>query len=341
MHVDRLGAGDPAWTAFLGEVDHDFYHLPTYVDLCALREGGEAAAFLAADDLGGLLVPLILRPIPGTDQRDAGSPYGYPCPLLSGPPEPARLEALLGAFAEACGREGLVSAFLRLHPLLPLPAIPWARFGTLVDHGWTIYLDLTQPPEVLDRQTRANHRTGARRLLERGFRVVLDAWDRLDAFAALYLATMTQRDAGPAYRFGLDYFQELHLRLEGRMHLALVLDPADTVAAGGLFSRVEGLMQFHLAGTDPAFRALGPSKLMILHMRDQGRAWGARALHLGGGVGCAEDSLALFKRGFSPLEARFQTFRMVLLPEAYRALGGAAPGDGFFPAYRSPGGVHA
>jgi len=94
-------------------------------------------------------------------------------------------------------------------------------------------------------------------------------------------------------------------------------------------------MQFHLAGTAPAFRRAGPAKLMLLHMRDQARDWGAGRLHLGGGVGCAEDSLAFFKQGFSRLRSRFSTYRMVLLPRVYRELAGDLEGD-FFPAYRHP-----
>ena len=121
-----------------------------------------------------------------------------------------------------------------------------------------------------------------------------------------------------------------------------MLDPDGRAAAGGLFTRVDGLMQFHLAGTAEAFRRAGPTKLMLIRMRDLAKGWGVRRLHLGGGVGCAEDSLAFFKQGFSRLRARFSTFRMVLRPAAYAELAGRTrPGAGpedpeFFPAYRRP-----
>jgi lipid II:glycine glycyltransferase (peptidoglycan interpeptide bridge formation enzyme) len=116
----------------------------------------------------------------------------------------------------------------------------------------------------------------------------------------------------------------------------MVVGPGNEAAAGGLFTAVDGLMQFHLAGTAAPFRRVAPAKLMILHMRDLARRWGIRRLHLGGGVGCAEDSLAFFKQGFSKLRSRFRTFRMVLLPGVYRDLAGPStpPFDGFFPAYR-------
>jgi len=338
MHTDFLVPGDAAWTDFLEGTPHDFYHLPGYVELCARREGGEPAAFLATDGAEGMLAPLVLRPIPGGPWRDASAPYGYPAPLFRGEPSPARMETFLKAFAGAGAERGLVSAFFRLHPLLPLPAEPFAHAGTLVAHGETVYLDLELPALELDRQTRANHRADALRLLRRGFRVDLDDWARLGQFVDIYLETMRHCGATASYCFDADYFRDLKACLGDTLHLCMVLGPGGEPAAGGLFTDVGGLMQFHLAGTAEAWRRDGPAKLMLLHMRDQARAWGVSRLHLGGGVGCAEDSLAFFKQGFSRLRGLFCTFRMVLLPRIYQDLAGDGPRspDAFFPAYRRP-----
>jgi hypothetical protein len=70
---------------------------------------------------------------------------------------------------------------------------------------------------------------------------------------------------------------------------------------------------------------------------------GARTLHLGGGRGGREDSLFLFKRGFSKLRAPAESFLLVTMAETYRELvsewskttGEPMDGrDGFFPPYR-------
>jgi hypothetical protein len=177
----------------------------------------------------------------------------------------------------------------------------------------------------------------ANRLLKRGFRTELDDWSRLDAFVAIYRETMVHCGAPDAYHFDAQYFNALRACLGERLHLCMVLGPGGEDVAGGLFTRVGGIMQFHLAGTAQAWRRDGPAKLMLLDMRDHARACGVRSLHLGGGVGCAEDSLAFFKQGFSHLRATFRTFRMVLLPQVYRELAGeASPACAFFPAYRRP-----
>jgi hypothetical protein len=71
-------------------------------------------------------------------------------------------------------------------------------------------------------------------------------------------------------------------------------------------------------------------------------ARGARVLHLGSGLGGREDSLLLFKAGFSDRRHPFRSWRLVVAPELYRRLcdrrattrDAAAAPDGFFPLYR-------
>jgi GNAT superfamily N-acetyltransferase len=292
-----------------------------------------------------MLVPMVLRPLPAALDpdpawRDSVAPYGYPCPLVRGAPGPETLAAMLRAFREAGAAAGIVAAFLRLHPLLPLPEAPFREFGALIAHGETVYLDLSLPREELDRQTRVNHLADVRRLEREGFRMLLDPWDRLDDFIGIYEQTMRYRDADPFYRFERSYFADLRRCLGERLHLSLVQAPDGAAAAAGLFTWVDGLVQFHLSGTSEAFRRAGPAKLMLIRMRDWAKGRGARFLHLGGGVGCREDSLAFFKQGFSRSRARFGTFRMVLQPDVYQTLlGRCAPGSAqgdYFPRYRQP-----
>ena len=342
MRAEIVTASDPRWTAFLEEAAHDFYHLPGYVALCARQEGGEPAAFWAEDGAYAMLAPFVLRPLPdsldpGSDLRDAAAPYGYPGPLLKGHPPESVVTAFLKAFFEVGSAAGIVSAFFRFHPLIEIPEQPFRAFGTLLEHGETVYVDLTLPPEELSRQTRVNHRADARRLLAEGFTVAVDEWERLPDFIRIYFETMRMHHAQDFYLFDPEYFEALRACMGEQLHLCAVLAPGGEVAAAGLFTCMEGLMEFHLSGTAAAFRRAGPAKLMLIHMRDWAKANGARRMHLGGGVGCAADSLAFFKQGFSRLRGRFSTFRMVLLPRVYEDLAGAGQAsDAYFPAYRRP-----
>jgi hypothetical protein len=350
MQAEILTARDPRWGAFLQSCAHDFYHLPAYVELCARQEGGDAAAFWAREGDCSMLAPFVLRRLPatldrGSDLRDASSPYGYPCPLLKGGPPEAQVAAFLNAFRNVGSAAGIVSAFFRLHPLLDVPSGPFKAFGTLMEHGETVYVDLTLPPEELARQTRVNHRADARRLKAEGYRVEVDQWSRLDDFIGIYEETMRFRSAQEFYFFDADYFQALRQCMGDHLHLCTVVAPEGETASAGLFTCVDGLVEFHLSGTAARFRRAGPTKLMLIHMRDWAKAGGNRILHLGGGVGCKADSLAFFKQGFSQLRSQFSTFRMVLKPDSYRRLvrrraWGEPPAcqqpTDFFPAYRRP-----
>ena len=343
MQAELLRCGDPRWPAFLDGCRHDFYHLPAYVDLCARHEGGQPAAFWAAEGDAAMLVPMVLRPLPadldcGPGWRDSIAPYGYPCPLVRGETGPGTLAAMLQAFREVGAAVGIVSAFLRLHPLLPLPEAPFQEAGALVEHGETVYLDLSQTGAELDRQTRVNHLADARKLGREGFTVLVDPWDRLDDFIRIYEQTMRLRAADSYYFFERGYYEELRRSLGGHLHLCIVQSPEGEAAAAGLFTQVGDIVQFHLSGTSEAFRRAGPAKMMLIHMRDWAKDRNARFLHLGGGVGCREDSLVFFKQGFSKLRSRFRTFRMVLKPHYYESLlrrrGVPRETGGFFPAYR-------
>ena len=350
MQAEILTSSDPRWGHFLRSSPHDFYHLPGYVDLCARQESGEAAAFWAEEGACAMLAPFVLRRMPdtldpGSSLRDAAAPYGYPTPLLKGAPPEAAVGAFLKAFMEVGSAAGIVSAFFRFHPLLKVPPAPFQAFGTLLEHGETVFVDLTLPPEELSRQTRVNHRADVRRLLAEGYQVEVDQWGRLGDFIRIYEETMRFREAEAFYYFDSGYFEALRQCMGDQLHLCTVVAPEGDTAAGGLFTCVDGLVEFHLSGTADAYRRAGPTKMMLVHMRDWAKSRGNRLMHLGGGVGCHADSLAFFKQGFSRLRSRFSTFRMVLKPESYRRLvrrrcwGEPLPFEqptDFFPAYRRP-----
>jgi lipid II:glycine glycyltransferase (peptidoglycan interpeptide bridge formation enzyme) len=147
---------------------------------------------------------------------------------------------------------------------------------------------------------------------------------------------MQRLDAGDSYHFPDEYFHDLKAALGPRLHLYSVLSPAGEMAAAGLFTEQNGIVQFHLSGTSGQYRKQAPSKLMLEEAILRSRAAGNHTLHLGGGLGASEDSLFLFKAGFSPLRARFATWRFVCDPARYATLTGDSPvsATGYFPAYR-------
>jgi hypothetical protein len=340
MRCRLLPATEPDWAATVSRTYHDFYHLPAYAALQAEWLGGEALALHVQDGSNQLLLPLIVQTIPGGG-RDATSPYGYSGPVRSPGATSAFVEDALRAGVELLAPEGLVSLCVRMHPLMAVP-VP-DDVGVLVAQGATVVIDLGADEAEQWRQTRRDHRNQINRSIRLGHRVVFDTGRRHErAFERLYLQTMSRLEARPEYLYDGGYFDGLRSALGARLHL-VVVEIGDDIAAGALFVETCGIVQYHLAGSNEHFRRERPTKLLIHEVRGWAKARGDRWLHLGGGLGGADDPLMEFKAGFSHVRLPYTSLRVVLRPADYRALvdarGGSATDDltGLFPAYRDEG----
>ncbi|MCZ7545991.1 MAG: GNAT family N-acetyltransferase [Anaerolineae bacterium] len=338
---------DSRWSGLLGSAAHDVYHLPAYVAFAARHEGGAAAAFYMEHDGVRFLSPMLIRDVPDAlgapdGWRDATGPYGYPGPILLPAHDCSVLRQALCTLQEVGAEHHIVTMFFRLHPLIALPVDVLAEFGELVLHGQTISIDLSLPEETIWARTRQNHKRDINKLTRQGFQAVMDAWEYYEAFVHIYRQTMDRLSADTFYHFDRPYFTDLRTALGDCLHLCTVLSPEGEVASGGVFSTVNGIVEYHLGGTSTKYLPCAPSKLMFDHVRRWAAEMGHRIFHLGGGVGCRADSLFDFKAGFSDLRSNFYTFRMVVDAEKYAALNGLwaerrrAIDDhaDFFPKYR-------
>lgn len=342
-----LYPGDNRWSDFLRGVRHDVYHLPGYVALAARCEGGTPVAFYECDGEDAMLVPLLLRRVPQGlchegELWDAVSPYGYASPLFSRPDCSDACRRLMEVFIQVVRDQGFITLFLRLHPLLDGLFQTLSSMGNLVEHGNTVSIDLRRSPEELYREISNNHRRGIRKLFKAGFHAVLDAWEYYPDFVRIYRQTMARVDADEFYFFKGRYFEDLRKVLKSDLHLCSVLSPNGELAAAGLFTVVDGILEYHLGGSRDDYLDFAPSKMMFDFMRIWGRVQGARYFHLGGGVGGRNDSLFAFKAGFSSRLTPFHTFRLVLNQNLYSLLcttwkkqtGLYGNKPNFFPLYR-------
>jgi ribosomal protein S18 acetylase RimI-like enzyme len=339
--IARLLDGDaPEWAAVLRDTRHDFYHLPAYATLCAGFEQGDTKALYIEGAEGRMLLPLVVRRITESEGYDAASPYGYPGPLLNGTDDQGFVSDAFAAGMDLLGAAGVVSLFVRFHPLLNT-SYPQGT-GVVVRHGETVSIDLTLPEETIWAQMRQNHRRDIKKAVGAGLYARFDpGFERYDAFKRLYRRTMERRSAAAQYLFGDEYFDGLRDALGERLHLCIV-ECGDAVAAAGLFVETNGIVQYHLGGSDQMLIRAGPMKLMIHYAACWAKGRGNRYLHLGGGVGGVDDSLFDFKLGFSPLRHSFYTLRAVVNEAEFDRLmiasgesRQAQTPDGFFPPYRA------
>lgn len=327
---------DPAareWKEALQQAAHDMYHVPAYVVLDARLYGGTPGAFYYEDGGRRLLMPLIVRDIPGSARRDALSPYGYPGPVAD-TADPAFWARACAAMAATLRAEGIVTVFVRMHPLLEAPLDVLGRFGTMVRHGETVSMDLTVSLDEMWSQTRSDHRNHINRARRAGTRVVFDDWDRLGEWVAVYHDNMRRVGAGSYYFFTVEHLAALHDAVGDRMHLAVALE-GDEVVGGNTFFEHDGIATGYVSSTRRAPKRYA-DELLYDEVRRWCKARGDTVFHLGGGKGGRSDSLFTYKAGFSPSRHPFHTWRVVTDPEAYAELAGDRPpaAEAAFPPYR-------
>ena len=333
-----VGPEDLAWTDALARIGHDVYHTPEYVRLDAELSGGAAAAFVYADEGKVLLLPLVLRSVPGSDLRDATSPYGYSGPVSGAHPDDMGFwGGACEAMVELLCEQGIVTAFVRLHPFLPASVDALGKVGTVIRHGETVSVDLSLSVEEMWKQTHRTHRNQINKARRANVTVVVDDWSRLDEWIETYHDNMRRVGASDYYFFTSSHFHRLRAALGDRVHLAIAY--ADGVVLGGnLFFEYRGIMHTYLQST----RGAGThhaDKLLYDEIRRWGRARGNTVYHLGGGLGGASDSLFAYKAAFSSGRHDFHTWRMVTDPGKVAGLIGAGgPAlismSGRFPPYR-------
>ena len=338
MTADLLAPSAPAWTEALRTLRHDMYHEPAYVVLDAALYGGSPVAFHYQEDGHRLLMPLIVRDIPDTDLRDALSPYGYPAPVAD-TTDPAFWDRACAAMTETLRAYRIITAFVRMHPLLEAALPVLGEHGRLVRHGETVSMDLTLSLDEMWSQTRSDHRNHINRARRAGTKVVFDDWDRLAEWVDVYHDNMRRVGATDYYFFTYDHLAALHEAVGDRMHLAVALE-GDEVVGGNTFFEHDGIATGYVSSTRRA-RGRYADEMLYDEVRRFCKARGDTVFHLGGGKGGSNDSLFSYKSGFSPSRHPFHTWRVVADPAAYRKLVSdrrpeADPEDlaATFPSYR-------
>jgi serine/alanine adding enzyme len=289
----------------------DAYYRRPYVESAAVLDGGRP--FLLEHD--GAFFAGIERDDPA---RDVISPYGY-----GGPTKPGFWDA----YEDWARERGVVSTFVRFHPLLAN------------QRGAPIHVEQLAPTVAWrvgdDRDLLAGlhfkHRNKVRKAENAGATVTQA--EGLGEFVELYEDTMRRIDADGFYLFEPAYWERL-----GELPLVRFDAAIDgEVVASALCLPSPPWLHYHLSGTTDAGRSTGSSTLVLLEAARWAQRQGYERFHLGGGLGGKADSLHHFKARFDPEGLVEAAVGKAIHDEAaYRRLSGGETGyDGFFPAYRS------
>jgi hypothetical protein len=287
-----------------------FFRSPPFLDAEATTHT------LAIEGEQELRLPLIVRPIEGTDRFDAISPYGYPGAdrASEDPPDPSSVD---------WSGSGLVSIFVRDRVGNP----PCFAGGTIRTHVH-IAQGESGVRKRLREQIRRNERRGWETRLVPGREVEMG---QLGGFERAYAETMARTGAAERYLYPTSYFARL---LHSERSWLVLAERDGEALAGAIAVASDGYLHYYLGGTSDEALKDSPMKNLFWAMIAQGGELDL-PVSLGGGV-TPGDSLDEFKRGFASGQAPWYTHEVVCDGEAYEELAkGAEAPEGFFPAYRA------
>lgn len=349
-HAHDRDAWLRTWNSTMGQAP--FGH-PAYLEVVAGGARPLCAVFEAAD--GDVALPFLLRTVPGTDEVDVTSPYGYGGPFVRpaahrGAPtdEAALTDSFWRAWSSWCSDSGVVTEVLRfsLDAGTVVQRYPGERVERAVNY--VRRLDLT--PDALWQDVDRKVRKGVARARRDGLTVEIDhQGHRLDEFLTLYTGTMDRRGAADGYYFDRTFFERLLEGLPGSTTFVHVLHDGDVVSTELLLHSPTTAWSF-LGGTEASAFPHRPNDLLkveaALHLRERG----ITSFVLGGGARPG-DGIERYKRALAPTGAvPFATGQRVHDPRAHEALCRAssvpeaevregARHRGHFPAYRAPRGT--
>ncbi len=310
-----------AWKVLLSKFEiFDYYHTFDYHQIAKIGEE-QAVILKYEDDTSLVALPLIIRPIPGTEYKDATSVYGYSGPLVKlGKKgfDADRFKRELDAFLI---ESGIICIFSRLHPFIPSQEVCLQGLGQIQTKGNIVNIDLTRSLDLQRQEYRKRYKTYINKC--RRLYTIKNAGNsaEVETFIQLYLETMKRVGAKNHYFFNTAYFFELLKSRDFETELLLATDNlCGKIISGAMFIKTNGIVQYHLSGSDMDYAHLHPIKLLIDEMRIRATKENYIYFNLGGGLGNEEDTLFEFKSGFSNDYRPFRVWKYVVNASVYRKL---------------------
>jgi len=324
------------WNAIVRSMNqYDFYHLAEYHQL---EHSGQPLLLYFSSDRTSLALPVILRSVDGTNYHDLTSVYGYAGPLSNRekPDEPV-IKDFQKELLQFFDSRRIVSVFTRLHPLFSNQELLLSGLGEIIDTNQTVGIDLESSEKEQKRQYAHSIKNHINRLKRKNvFVEEAKTKEAIDLFIEMYKENMNRVNASKMYFFPNDYFYRFMEELPASLFLAYYEGQA---ISGSLFTSCNGIVQPHLSATRNEYLRWSPLKLVWDCIRIDAVHKKEKWMHLGGGVGGADDSLFQFKAQFSDLRFLFKTWRYIHNEEAYAQLvsekySNRIPDSTFFPLYR-------
>jgi hypothetical protein len=327
--------------------DNEVWGHPALAELFA-GPGERVLCATSASEEGGILFPLLLRPLaalewvePGEMDADVTSPYGYGGPFRWGA---AAEDAYWDAFEAWAQRARVVSCFTRLSLFRNQRAAFRGEERTVAPN---VVRDLRAGADAIWRNYEHKVRKNVNRATREGLRLEIDPdGRRMKDFLYISRATRRRRSATEAYAFGREFFETLVQALAPHTTWVHAIWQDRVVSTELLLVSATRLYSF-LGGTREEAFAVRPNDFLKHGIILWGQSRGLADYVLGGGFEPG-DGIFEYKKSFAPdgvvpFAVGTRVFdgpahaRLVKRREAWENARGRPwhPRAGFFPEYRS------
>lgn len=285
----------------------DIYYMAAYARLSILESRKKAYLLYAVQDDFRMCMPIIVSDISSSEQFmnelapqtyfDAETPYGYSGPLYDGNENGSAAQIAFDELREALSNQGIVSVFIRCHPLLKNHEVCPKLYDDIRYMHHTIYID-TESSETIFRNLDSKNRNMIRKAKNNHVSIQIDTdLERIDSFRNIYIDTMNEHHAGMKYYFSDTYFNRMKELLGDHVFLVNAY-LKDNLISSAIFFLYKPYLHYHLAGTHPLYRNLAASNLLLYEVAQWASQNGVRWFHLGGGIE-ENDTLFGFKKKFN------------------------------------------
>lgn len=321
--------------------NHDVYYLSGYCKAFEVHGDGAPELLYYEEGMLRAIYVYMKRQI-ASGMVDTVTPYGYGGVLFDGDTSTQNIELFGKAFERQMQNDGVVSNFVRYHPVLK-NAGPMKQISEVIDLGKTIAIDLSSP-EIIWENIHSKNRNMIRKAEKNSIEIKHGkGMDLLEKFMEIYNKTMDKDHAEAYYYFKFPFYESIHDNLYDNYEM-FYAEYEGKIIAMSIMIFANGRLNYHLSGSDIEYRNLAPSNLLLYKAALWGCEQGMKTFHLGGGVGSGEDNLYKFKAAFNKIsDYQFSIGKQVFDKRAYDELvkrrketdANFDESSHFFPLYRA------
>lgn len=324
--------------------NYDIYYLHGYVQAFKINGDGEPFLLYAENDSTKCICVFLRRHIISTalekSYYDLITPYGYGGFIFNN--NSRDKDRLLQEIIKYLYSSNIVSAFIRWHPLLN-NALSSNDVLSPINIGQTVHIDTSIGVNIWDNVSCKN-RTAIRNAIKKGVTINHSTESSLFyVFQEIYNATMAKDNATPYYFFKQEFYNSIAHDLHNNYEL-FYAQVGDNIISMAIMLHSNKFMHYHLSGTKTEYRSYNATNLLLYKAALWAQQNGFESIHLGGGLGAAQDNLYRFKKAFNRnKDNSFYISKLIINQDIYNKLVHERinidtdfnSDSSFFPLYRS------